>query len=224
MPRTRACTCAASHPRGWPGGLAEIVPQLTPLLEAWGADVVLIETVGVGQAEVAVTGVVDVACLVLTPDGGDEVQAGKAGILELADVVVVNKSDIAPASGWAASIEGILRLGDRSLPAIVSTATLNGTGVAELWGSILGAARQRARERQAPRTAPSTRGDRGIAEDVRAAVLDGTIDADGLVDACIDGAADLDDARQWVRSRLVALYSSTDVAGNLAESVTIGPP
>src|SRR5271154_434573 len=79
--------------RGWLGGLAATTTDLTLLLDAAGKEVVLIETVGVGQDEVEVAKLADVTVVVLVPGMGDDVQAIKAGILEIADVFVINKSD-----------------------------------------------------------------------------------------------------------------------------------
>src|SRR6266581_4357287 len=74
--------------RGWLGGVAQATREMTTLLDADGRDVVIVETVGVGQGEVAITDFVDVTVLVLVPGMGDEVQAIKAGIIEIADVFV----------------------------------------------------------------------------------------------------------------------------------------
>ena len=79
--------------RGWLGGLAAATTDMAVLLDAAGKDVVLIETVGVGQDEVEIAKLADVTVVVLVPGMGDDVQAIKAGIMEIADVFVINKSD-----------------------------------------------------------------------------------------------------------------------------------
>ena len=80
--------------RGWLGGLARATTELTMLLDAAGRDVVLVETVGVGQDEVEIARLADVTLVVLVPGAGDDVQAIKAGIMEIARVFVINKSDL----------------------------------------------------------------------------------------------------------------------------------
>src|SRR6185436_16196465 len=105
-----------------------------------GRDVVLIETVGVGQDEVDIVRTADVSIVVLVPGAGDEVQALKAGIMEIADIFVVNKADREGADRTVASIEAILSLesfeGDRWRPPIVKTEATTGKGVAELVQAI----------------------------------------------------------------------------------------
>jgi LAO/AO transport system kinase len=93
--------------RGHLGGLSWAVPQALRILDAAGFDVVLIETVGVGQAEVAIASLADSTLVIVAPGMGDSVQAAKAGILEIADIFVVNKSDRPIVSASAASGEGI---------------------------------------------------------------------------------------------------------------------
>ena len=80
--------------RGWLGGLASATAGMTQLLDAAGFDVVMVETVGVGQDEVEIARVADVTVVVLVPGTGDDVQAIKAGIMEIADVIVINKADL----------------------------------------------------------------------------------------------------------------------------------
>ena len=97
--------------RGALGGLSRSARDIARVLEVWGASVVLIETVGVGQDEVDVTRAADTTVVVLTPGQGDDVQASKAGILECADVLVVNKADQPFADGAVRDLEGMLALG-----------------------------------------------------------------------------------------------------------------
>lgn len=100
--------------RGHLGGLAAATPQAARVLDAAGYDVVLIETVGVGQAEVEVAALADTTVVLLAPGMGDAVQAVKAGILEVADVFVVNKADREGADATVRDIRGMLRLGERT--------------------------------------------------------------------------------------------------------------
>ena len=126
--------------RGHLGGLARATAEAAMVLDAAGRDVVLIETVGVGQDEVDIVRTADVSIVVLVPGAGDEVQALKAGIMEIADIFVVNKADREGADRTAASIEAMLSLdsfGDgRWRPPIVKTEATTGKGVAELVETI----------------------------------------------------------------------------------------
>jgi LAO/AO transport system kinase len=97
--------------RGHLGGLAWATPQAVRVLDATGCDVVLVETVGVGQAEVEVAGLADTTLVALAPDFGDAVQVAKAGILEVADVFVVNKADRDGAEVVARDLRQMLHLG-----------------------------------------------------------------------------------------------------------------
>lgn len=124
--------------RGTLGGLASATPDLALLLDAAGRDVVLIETVGVGQGEVEVARAAEVTAVVLVPGMGDDIQAIKAGVMEIASVFVINKADHAGAD----ELEHDLRAAqDRP---IVRTVATEGKGVAELLAAMR-AARTRAR-------------------------------------------------------------------------------
>ena len=92
--QTRVCSFAPWRRAGTPGGLARTTAGLVTLLDGAGRDVVIIETVGVGQSEVAIARLAQATVLVLAPGSGDEVQAMKAGIMEIADVFVINKADL----------------------------------------------------------------------------------------------------------------------------------
>jgi LAO/AO transport system kinase len=126
--------------RGQLGGLARAAADAAVILDVAGKDVVVIETVGVGQDEVDVAQVVDVAVVVLVPGTGDEVQAIKAGLMEIADVFVVNKADRDGADRMVQAIEMNLSLhpygeGDWR-PPVVKTVATTGDGVEELWRAI----------------------------------------------------------------------------------------
>jgi LAO/AO transport system kinase len=125
--------------RGHLGGLASAAPGAVRLLEVAGFPWVLVETVGVGQVEVEVAGAADTTVVVLNPGWGDEVQAAKAGLLEVADVFVVNKADRPGAADVCRDLAGILELSppDGWRPPIVRTVATSGDGVAELWQAVV---------------------------------------------------------------------------------------
>ena len=124
--------------RGHLGGLAAATDQVVTVLAAAGKDVVLVETVGVGQDEVEIVGTADVSLVVLVPGLGDEVQALKAGIMEIADVFVVNKADRDGVERVVAEIETMLGLvSDHGrLPEIVKTAALRDEGIDSLLAAV----------------------------------------------------------------------------------------
>jgi GTPase len=124
--------------RGHLGGVSEATLQALLVLDAAGMDVLLVETVGVGQSEVEVASVADTVVLVLMPGSGDSIQALKAGVMEIPDVIVINKCDHPAARAMRTDIRSILAL-DRErewkVP-IVETEAIRGEGVAELWKAI----------------------------------------------------------------------------------------
>jgi LAO/AO transport system kinase len=124
--------------RGHLGGLAASTGHVLTVLDAAGKDVILVETVGVGQDEVEIVGTADVSLVVLVPGLGDEVQALKAGIMEIADVFVVNKADREGADRLVTQIESMLSLAgpDAPRPAIVSTVATDDRGVADLLAAV----------------------------------------------------------------------------------------
>jgi len=124
--------------RGHLGGLAEATLQALLLVDAAGKDVVFLETVGTGQSEVEVIGIADVVLLVLMPGSGDAVQALKAGIMEIPDVIVVNKMDHPSAQAMLQEVRSIVALDpDRERrPRILLTDALRGEGVPELWQAL----------------------------------------------------------------------------------------
>lgn len=129
--------------RGHSGGLALAIPGGTRVLTAAGYDPVIIETVGVGQVEVDVTAAADTAVVVVTPGMGDAVQANKAGLLEVADVFVVNKADLPGAADARRDLELMLELSHVTgqedadyRPPIVMVDALTGTGIAETHDAI----------------------------------------------------------------------------------------
>jgi LAO/AO transport system kinase len=125
--------------RGHLGGLAAATGQVLTVLSASGKDVILVETVGVGQDEVEIVGTADVSLVVLVPGLGDEVQALKAGIMEIADVFVVNKADREGVDRVVAEIESMLSLATHDgmpPPAIVQTVATDDRGIDELWAGV----------------------------------------------------------------------------------------
>jgi GTPase len=124
--------------RGHLGGLSEAALQAALLLDAAGKDVVLLETVGAGQSEVEVIGIADTVLLVLMPGSGDSVQALKAGIMEIPDVIAINKMDHPAAKTMLNEVRSILALDrDRAWrPPIVLTEAVRGENVPELWARI----------------------------------------------------------------------------------------
>src|SRR5438093_13103402 len=121
--------------RGHLGGLAEATLQALLVLDAAGKDVIFVETVGTGQSEVEVIGIADTVLLVLMPGSGDSVQALKAGIMEIPDVIAINKKDHPAAKTMLNEVRSILTLDkDRPWrPPIVLTEAMTDEGVAKLW-------------------------------------------------------------------------------------------
>ena len=124
--------------RGHLGGMALAAPEAVRILDAAGYDLVIVETVGVGQAEVDVAAATDTALVVLAPGLGDAVQMAKAGILEVADVFVVNKADRDGAGEVVRELRQMLRLGPSRPwdPPVLTTAALERQGLTELWSAI----------------------------------------------------------------------------------------
>jgi len=123
--------------RGHLGGLAEMTLQAVLLLDASGKDVVFVETVGAGQSEVEVAGIADTVLLVLMPGSGDSVQALKAGIMEIPDVIAINKMDHPGAKTMLSEVRSIVGLADAPhRPPIVLTDALGGENVPELWAKL----------------------------------------------------------------------------------------
>jgi LAO/AO transport system ATPase len=128
----RSLAAAGGH-----GALAEHLPALIRLLEAFGFDVVLIETVGAGQGDTAVRDLVDVLVLLLQPEMGDDLQWEKAGLLEVADVIVIHKADLPGAERVEAQVLATLGLGSGPPVPVLRISSRSGAGLAELWRTIL---------------------------------------------------------------------------------------
>jgi LAO/AO transport system kinase len=124
--------------RGHLGGLAVTTPEAVRVLDAVGFEWVLVETVGVGQVEVEVAGAADTTVVVVNPGWGDAIQANKAGLMEIADLFVVNKADRPGASDAVRDLEQMLDLSAPRAwrPPVVATEATTGDGVPELWSAI----------------------------------------------------------------------------------------
>ena len=124
--------------RGHLGGLSVAVPDAARVLDAVGMEWVVIETVGVGQVEVEIAGEADTTVVVVNPGWGDTVQANKAGLMEIADIFVVNKADRAGIDETVSDLERMLSLRTTSTwrPPVVQTIATEGRGADELWTAI----------------------------------------------------------------------------------------
>ena len=126
--------------RGHLGGLSWAAPQAIRVLDAAGCDVILVETVGVGQSEVEIASMADTTLVLLAPGMGDGIQAAKAGILEIGDVYVINKADRDGADQLRRELRSMLALAERPegawRPDIVKTVAMTGEGVADLVGAL----------------------------------------------------------------------------------------
>lgn len=197
--------------RGHLGGLAWATPQALRVLDAVGCDVVIVETVGVGQSEVDVMGLVDTTVVILAPGMGDGIQAAKAGILEIGDIFCVNKADRDGADATMRDLRHMISLGESRGPGewrspVVKTVAATGDGIGDLvdaldkhtaWAGESGQRRSRRTARSSNEVeAIAIRSLRSQLHDLRSghllgdlavAVTDGTLDpyaaADRLIDA-----------------------------------------
>jgi LAO/AO transport system kinase len=194
--------------RGQSGGLARATRRVVSLVDALGFDVVLVETVGVGQQEIDVVRVVDTVCLLTIPGAGDDIQAIKAGIIEIADVLVVNKADRPGADDAVRYLAQMLALGSQRTgwqTPIVKTSATGGTGLKDLtdaierhrvWSAESGEARRRRADamRDEIQTLLQERVLRDLAsrvtpktlDDVVLRVVEKTLDPYGAVDALLE--------------------------------------
>ena len=177
--------------RGHLGGLSRTTARVIDVMDAAGKDVVIVETVGAGQSEVEIAGLADVNLVVSAPGLGDDVQAIKAGILEIADILVVNKADRPLAERTARQLE---RLAGPAT--VLRTVATSGAGIAELADAIAarwvdGAGGHRASpQRRARRLIVAAAADR--VRTALEALDDKAIEA--LCDAVLDGSLDIDEA------------------------------
>jgi LAO/AO transport system kinase len=127
--------------RGQSGGLPRIVKSMVRLLDAAGKDMILVETVGVGQAELGIMGVADTVLVALMPESGDVIQTLKAGIMEIADIYLVNKADREGANQMSVAITAMLQMATAHpvwVPPVILTRAHSGEGIEELWSKIQG--------------------------------------------------------------------------------------
>jgi LAO/AO transport system kinase len=191
--------------RGHLGGLSWATPQAVRVLDAAGFDVVVVETVGVGQSEVEVAGAADTTVVLLAPGMGDGIQAAKAGILEVGDVYVVNKADREGAAQVRRDVRSMLALTERPdgawRPPVLATVATGGEGVPEVvdaldehhaWAAACGAL-QRRRDRRAREEVEAI---------ALAAVRHRWLD--------VSGAGDLEDLAGRVARREVDPYTAAD--------------
>jgi LAO/AO transport system kinase len=123
--------------RGHLGGISLATPEAVRVLDAVGKDIVVIETVGVGQAEVEITDACDTTLVVVNPGWGDAVQAAKAGLMEIADVFVVNKAERPGAKDAVRELKQMLDMSDSEWrPEVVETIATKGEGIDDLWAAI----------------------------------------------------------------------------------------
>jgi LAO/AO transport system kinase len=123
--------------RGHLGGLALAAPEAVRVLDAAGNDIVIIETVGVGQAEVEITDACDTTLVVLNPGWGDAVQAAKAGLMEIADIYVINKADRPGAKDTHRELKNLIQMSDADWkPEIVETVAIKNEGIDDLWNAV----------------------------------------------------------------------------------------
>ncbi|MGE5471955.1 MAG: methylmalonyl Co-A mutase-associated GTPase MeaB [Bacteroidota bacterium] len=124
------------------GGVAEKTREAMLLCEAAGFDVIIVETVGVGQSETTVAGMVDMFCLLQLPNAGDDLQAIKKGIVEIADLVVINKADIDPRATavvraqWKNALHMLRPASKHWAPPVLTASALHKEGIAEFWAAI----------------------------------------------------------------------------------------
>jgi len=128
---------------GGRGALADHLGPLIRLLEAFGFDVVLIETVGAGQGDTAVRALANVLVLLLQPETGDDLQWEKAGLFEVADVIVIHKADMPGAERVEAQVLATLALSTAPAPKVLRVSARTGQGLAELWETICSLPRKR---------------------------------------------------------------------------------
>jgi LAO/AO transport system kinase len=155
--------------RGHLGGLAEATADAVLVLDAAGFDVILVETVGAGQSEVEVQSLTETVLLVLMPGGGDAVQALKAGLMEIPDLLVINKADRPGVDLLRADLEATLSLAPPGpwRPPILAVRSLDGGGVPELWAGVL-----RHREHLAAAGRLEARRRDGLARQIRSLAAD----------------------------------------------------
>jgi len=123
--------------RGWSGGLSRATSQVIRLMDAAGYDLILLETVGIGQSDIEVVGVSHAVLVVLMPGLGDDIQVSKAGLMEIGDIYVVNKSDLEGADLMVVNLLSLFRGSPRS-PPVLKVSALSGEGIDSLHDAVEG--------------------------------------------------------------------------------------
>lgn len=188
--------------RGHLGGLSRTAARVIDVFDASGRDVVVVETVGTGQSEVEIAEIADVRVVVNAPGLGDDIQAIKAGILEIADILVVNKSDLPFAERSARQLAAMsAQRGQGSVP-VLQTSAMNGAGVPELADAIVAIGK---RKRPDPRARTRRLLQNLVIDRLRRGLNDLPADeVDRLSDAVLAGRSDIETAMQ----ELIALLAS----------------
>jgi LAO/AO transport system kinase len=203
-PADRGVYVRSFSSRGSAGGLAESTPEVIRLVRAAGFDVILVETVGSGQDQLAVRDMVDVLLLVLTPAGGDDIQWEKAGQMEAADVIALNKADLPGTDFALAGLRAMFELSPATAPPIIRTIAIKNEGVADLWQAVVEVAR---RGSYHPRFGPARRLLAGAQRELRR-IFESAIETDPAVQACVrdlaDGRADENTLALELLKRLAA--------------------
>ncbi|MGH2755549.1 MAG: methylmalonyl Co-A mutase-associated GTPase MeaB [Actinomycetota bacterium] len=154
--------------RGHLGGLALAAPEAVRVLDAAGNEIVIIETVGVGQAEVEITDACDTTLVILNPGWGDAVQAAKAGLMEIADIYVINKADRPGTKDTHRELKNLIQMSDADWkPEIVQTVAIKNEGIGDLWAAI-----EKHRAYQEERGSLESRRRRRIAREIREIVAE----------------------------------------------------
>jgi LAO/AO transport system kinase len=122
--------------RGWSGGLSRATSQVIQLMDASGFDIIILETVGIGQSDIEVVSVSHAVLVVLMPGLGDDVQVSKAGLMEIGDVYVVNKGDIDGSDSMVVNVLGVVRGMKPRSPPVVKVSAITGEGIEKLEGAI----------------------------------------------------------------------------------------
>lgn len=202
--------------RGSPGGLAYRTGEACDLLDAFGKDVILIETVGVGQSELDIAAAVHTTVVVLVPESGDEVQAMKAGLMEIGDLFAVNKADREGASRITRGLQDMLKLRPRHAdgwePPVLAVSALRGQGMDELVATI---ERHRAHleERGALGALKRQRAEQRIRELIEAELTGRFWKRPGAEDALAGGLRRIDDGRSSPYREAAALLESIGEEG-----------
>lgn len=124
--------------RGSLGGVAKATKEMCDLLDAFKKDIIIIETIGVGQVELDIAGIAFTTIVVLVPEAGDSIQTMKAGLMEIADIFVVNKSDREGSDKLTMEIQSVLEMKDFDrLPPVIKTVATDGKGIYELYKNII---------------------------------------------------------------------------------------